>query len=170
MQHIGNRIRQLRKQIGFTQEIFVRELGISSSHLSKIEAGKDFPSNQLIKSISRLYDVSEVWLRTGLGTPFESMDEATISSVMATSTTTTITQDLGYIARAIEHGDEKTRLETYTRMIDEITEDVLSREVIRSQKAKNTLLNSLNRLQAALLLDETIQQQRKSRKTNESDS
>jgi transcriptional regulator with XRE-family HTH domain len=70
-----DRIRELRKKIGLTQEEFARKIGISDSALSRIENGEGLTDQNilLICTPSRLAPgktVSEDWLREGAGEMF----------------------------------------------------------------------------------------------------
>lgn len=49
---LGNKIKELRKSIGLTQEELAEKVGIDNKHLSKIENGKHAPSFKTIKKIS----------------------------------------------------------------------------------------------------------------------
>lgn len=64
---VGERIKEIRKNLKLTQGQFSKESGISQSHLSSIENGKDNPSTTLIKLISIKYNISESWLISGIG-------------------------------------------------------------------------------------------------------
>lgn len=50
---------------GTSQDVFAFAIGISRSHVSNLETGAARPSEQLIKSICREWNVREEWLRTG---------------------------------------------------------------------------------------------------------
>lgn len=68
----GERLRYLRKELlGLTLDKFGERIGIQKSGVSKIERGENGLSEQIIKSICREFHVSESWLRTGEGEPFE---------------------------------------------------------------------------------------------------
>lgn len=54
---IGKRIRELRKQKGYTQDEFSEMLNIDSKHLSRIECAKVQPSLNLIKKISDIFNI-----------------------------------------------------------------------------------------------------------------
>jgi len=69
---VGDRIRQVRKEADKTQRSFAKVLGVNFGHISKIERGLANPSIQLIKAISAIYELDELWLRTGEG-PFEKL-------------------------------------------------------------------------------------------------
>ncbi len=70
LSELANRIKEVRKSLGVSQEEFVSNIGITRSHLSKIESGQANPSEQLIKSVSREYLISEEWLKEGKGNMF----------------------------------------------------------------------------------------------------
>lgn len=67
MSTIGDRIKEIRKERGLTQVVFGEMMGVSHSHISKIEANKEFPSDTLIKLICLDFGINESWLRTGEG-------------------------------------------------------------------------------------------------------
>ncbi len=67
---MNNRIRELRKALSLTAESFGNKIGIVRSAVSNIETGNRQPTNQLILSICREFDVNETWLRTGEGEMF----------------------------------------------------------------------------------------------------
>ena len=64
---MNERIKTLRKSLGFTLDEFGARIGIGKSAASKIERGKNGVSEQTIKSICREFSVNEDWLRTGNG-------------------------------------------------------------------------------------------------------
>ena len=74
---MNERIRLLRKHLGLTADAFGEAIGIVRSAVSNIESGRRQPTNQLITSICREFNVNETWLRTGDGEMFNalSMDE-----------------------------------------------------------------------------------------------
>ena len=65
-----NRIRELRKELGLTQSEFGERLGLKQSTVTGYEAGTRAPSDAIIFSICREFDVNEEWLRTGSGDMF----------------------------------------------------------------------------------------------------
>lgn len=66
---MNNRIVELRKGRGWTQDEFAEKMGISKNYVSLIENGKKIPSDRLISDICREFNVNEEWLRTGKGKP-----------------------------------------------------------------------------------------------------
>ena len=61
---LGNRIKEIRKNLDINQEEFCNNLNISfnRANLSKIESGKQMPSAEFIKSVIEAYDISPYWL------------------------------------------------------------------------------------------------------------
>lgn len=66
---IGERIKQLRKALGMTQEKFADRIGLKRNSVALIELGRE-TSDQTIFAICREFRVSEAWLRTGAGEMF----------------------------------------------------------------------------------------------------
>ena len=64
---MNNRIKQLRKTENLTLEAFGARIGVTRAAVSNIENGRSNPSEQLILSICREFDVNETWLRDGIG-------------------------------------------------------------------------------------------------------
>lgn len=64
------RIRDLRKAMGLTQQDFADRLGVKRNTVALYETGKSGISDGIIKSICREFGVSEQWLRTGEGEMF----------------------------------------------------------------------------------------------------
>ena len=63
---INERIRQVRKDNGLTQDEFASRLGLKRNSVAMIEAGRA-TSDQTIYAICREFGVNETWLRTGVG-------------------------------------------------------------------------------------------------------
>lgn len=67
---INERIRELRKILGYTLDDFGNVVGLKKSALSMVENGKNSVSEHLVLSVCREFGVSEEWLRTGSGEMF----------------------------------------------------------------------------------------------------
>ena len=62
------RIKKIRKNyLHMTQKDFADRLGFSQNFIAQIECGTKIPSDRTISDICRIFDVDEVWLRTGEG-------------------------------------------------------------------------------------------------------
>lgn len=70
MRYLNERIRQLRKQLGYTQQKFADSLNISRNTVATYENGNSEPSEAAINNICRVFSVNKDWLRTGKGNMF----------------------------------------------------------------------------------------------------
>lgn len=75
MSTINERIKLVRKELGYSQDKFGKPLFLKKSGLSLIESGKNSATDQIISAICREYDVNETWLRTGEGEMFSDVDK-----------------------------------------------------------------------------------------------
>lgn len=64
---MNERIKELRKSLGLTQQQFADKLGIARGNIAAYEVGKNAVSNAVISLVCKEFDVNEVWLRTGEG-------------------------------------------------------------------------------------------------------
>ena len=67
---IGERLKNLRKALGLTQQEFSDKLKVSRSNIATYEVGKNNPAEAVINLSCREFNVAEAWLRTGEGEMF----------------------------------------------------------------------------------------------------
>lgn len=67
---MNERIKELRKALGLTQQKFADRLGIKQNTVAQYEIGRNEPIDTVINLIVREFNVNEVWLRTGEGEMF----------------------------------------------------------------------------------------------------
>ena len=72
-----DRIAELRKNMGLTQEAFGKELGFSDGMISQIEAGKRNLNNRTVDHIAHKFGVSHKWLLTGTGDMYSQQQNLT---------------------------------------------------------------------------------------------
>ena len=65
-----DRIKEARKALGLTQQAMADQLGLKQNTIATYELGRIVPSDRTISAICRIYNVDEVWLRTGVGEMF----------------------------------------------------------------------------------------------------
>lgn len=70
----NERVKQLRKSLDLTLEKFGDRLGVTKVAISNIENGKRAVTEQMSKAICREFNVSEDWLRNGVGDMFKQRD------------------------------------------------------------------------------------------------
>lgn len=68
-----DRIKQLRTELEYTQEEFAKRLGLARNSIANYEIGRREPTNAIITSICREFNVNEEWLRTGEGEMFRQL-------------------------------------------------------------------------------------------------
>lgn len=64
---MNERIKELRLELGLTQEEFGRRLGVTRGAITNIELNKVDPKPLFVSLICREFNVNEQWLRTGEG-------------------------------------------------------------------------------------------------------
>ena len=73
----GDRVKEVRKNLGLTLEKFGQCIGLKKNTMSAIETGRNALTDANMKAICREFNVNEEWLRDGSGemfvvsTPFE---------------------------------------------------------------------------------------------------
>ena len=67
MQTIGDRISIVIKRSGLTKTKFAEQLHLSQQFISSLCSGAKQPSDRTIADICREFNVSEAWLRDGVG-------------------------------------------------------------------------------------------------------
>lgn len=67
---MNERVKEIRKTLGYTQKEFAKILGVTQSAVSWTEIGGNTVSGQFIRSLVAQFKVSEEWLRTGEGSMF----------------------------------------------------------------------------------------------------
>lgn len=62
-----DRLKELRKEFGLTQEKFAERLRMKRNSIANYEIGRNKPIDAVIALICREFNVNENWLRTGEG-------------------------------------------------------------------------------------------------------
>lgn len=65
-----DRIKKIRKELDLTQQKFADRLGVQRNTIAMYEMGRTLPSDAIMRSICREFNVNEDWLRTGEGEMF----------------------------------------------------------------------------------------------------
>lgn len=84
-----DRIKKLRKELDLTQQKLADRLGVQRNTIAMYEMGKNAPSEAIILSICREFNVNKEWLRDGTGEMFikQTRDEQIASFVGSIQTT-----------------------------------------------------------------------------------
>ena len=67
---MNERIKNLRKALGLTQQEFASRLKMTRSTIANYETRQNEPIDAVISLICREFGVNEIWLRTGAGEMF----------------------------------------------------------------------------------------------------
>ena len=68
-----DRLKELRKELGLTQEKFAKRLRMKRNSIANYEIGRNEPIDAVIALICREFNVNETWLRTGEGEKFNTL-------------------------------------------------------------------------------------------------
>lgn len=79
-----DRIKEIRKHYKLTQTEFGERIGVKGNTITGYETGIRSPSDAVIVSICREFNVNEIWLKSGIGEPFVSLSrEDRITDVLS---------------------------------------------------------------------------------------
>ena len=67
---MNERIKQLRKTLGFTQQEFAERIGVKRNTIAQYETGRNEPIGSVLNLICKEYNVNPDWLRNGSGEMF----------------------------------------------------------------------------------------------------
>lgn len=67
---MNKRVKELRKTLKISQDVFSSKINISRSHFALIEGGSKKLTDRVVFDICREFNVNEEWLRTGIGDMF----------------------------------------------------------------------------------------------------
>lgn len=73
---MNERIKELRKALGLTQEKFGEKIGVRQNTVAQYEMGRNIPIDSVINLICREFGVRKEWLLNGSGPMYTTMDES----------------------------------------------------------------------------------------------
>ena len=72
---LKDRIKSIRKENKLTQVEFGESIGVKGNTITNYETGLRNPTDAVIKSICRIYNINEEWLKTGDGEMYQQLSE-----------------------------------------------------------------------------------------------
>lgn len=72
---LKDRIKSIRKENKLTQVEFGESIGVKGNTITNYETGLRNPTDAVIKSICRIYNINEEWLRTGEGEMYRQLSK-----------------------------------------------------------------------------------------------
>ncbi len=81
---IGGRIREARKEKGYTQEELAKKVEVSKNYIYLIESGREKPGKKAVRDIAKILGVTEEWILDGMSTktPPESESAAYVDELL----------------------------------------------------------------------------------------
>ena len=67
---MNERLKQLRKALGLTQQEFADKIGSKRNTIAKYETNTNVPSTAVLSLICRVFNVNEKWIKSGEGEMF----------------------------------------------------------------------------------------------------
>ena len=77
----GERVREIRKELGLTLEKFGEKLGVKKNAISQLENGRNALTDQMVKAICREYNVNYDYLTTGEGEMFDDLPQTVLEEL-----------------------------------------------------------------------------------------
>lgn len=105
---MNERIKELRKALGLTQQEFADKVGIKRNSFANYETGRNTPLDAIIVSICREFNVNEAWLRTGEGDMFVKLNRS---------------QEVAEFVSRVLYGEEDNFKRRFIAMLSRLDED-----------------------------------------------
>ena len=67
---MNERLKQLRKALGLTQQEFADKIGSKRNTIAKYETNTNVPSTAVVSLICRVFNVNKEWIKSGEGEMF----------------------------------------------------------------------------------------------------
>lgn len=77
----GERVKEIRKSLNLTMEVFGQKVGVKKSAISKIEKGEVNVTDQMKKLICREFNVSYDWLEYGTGEMYSDLPKTILGDL-----------------------------------------------------------------------------------------
>ena len=79
---VNERIKEVRRALGMSQAKFANGISISNGYIAGIELEKRKANDRIIKLICAQYQVSEAWLKEGVGEMFTGAPDARLAHII----------------------------------------------------------------------------------------
>lgn len=90
---LGKRLKEARKDLGFSQACFASALGVSKGQVSRYEAGINSPTSGALARVSAAFNISLDWLLTGQGKRYRNPGKERSSGGAGTAPESDLGQD-----------------------------------------------------------------------------
>ena len=113
----GERVKEVRKSLGFTLEKFGERIGLKKSSLSQIENDVNNLTDQVAKSISREYGVSEQWLLYGTGDMYLNKDTSSLDAYIRSNDVSPLEAEILNAYFDLDPGIRRAAMEHFCRRL-----------------------------------------------------
>lgn len=79
---VGERVKSVRTALGLSMDKFASRIGITKSGINTIEHNRANPSEIVLKTICREFDIDYFWLTEGIGDMFLDIPDNTIDELI----------------------------------------------------------------------------------------
>lgn len=127
--NINERVFLIRQTLDLSQEVFGEKIGLTKSGISNIEKGNRNVTERHIKLIGSQFDVSEEWLRTGLGEMFVQSASFSLDDYAKKSNLSNLEYDIirGYMD--LDEGTRRSLLSHFANIFSRHAETAAALEV-----------------------------------------
>lgn len=136
---IGDRIKQVRKLFGMTQEEFGKTIGRTRIAVAQYESGARKPDDTVIKLIAEKLGISENWLKTGEGEMIVKNDSDKVSRIYKAIERIRKNKVQKYLQRVIENSIKEKNIDELLEIFADILEEIA--EEIEDNKTSKTNLD-----------------------------
>ncbi|MEE0290473.1 MAG: helix-turn-helix transcriptional regulator [Lachnospiraceae bacterium] len=77
---MNERIKEVRKSLGLTQQEFADRIGVKRNTVATYEGGRNIPIDSVVSLICKEFNVNEEWLRTGEGEMFQDLSQGELAA------------------------------------------------------------------------------------------
>ena len=106
---LGDKIRQLRKSMGLTQEQLAEKIGIDNKHLSRIEKGKHMPTYAITQKLAKVLNF-DIYAIDELSLTDLPQSDKTLSKALHILNTAKTEQEKQYYLEALTHAQKGLKL------------------------------------------------------------
>lgn len=79
---VANRIKSMRKELGYSQKLLGEKLGTSRDVINNLENGRVEPTELIIKSICNQFGISYDWLKNGKGDMRDDQSQDSVAAII----------------------------------------------------------------------------------------
>lgn len=111
---LGEKIRQIRKSKGLTQEQLAEKIGIDNKHLSRIEKGRHMPTYKILKNLANVLDFDIYEIENMTLSEIKQPDKIFLKSLSILNSAKT-DEEKKYYLEALQHAQKGLKIGKVTK-------------------------------------------------------